>query len=74
MEKRIENLTVRVKEAEEQRDKTDREMNNIQREREVLERRLKDQEERRESQRGTQQHVIHSAPLGAHSRPPKFPS
>ena len=49
MEKRIENLTGRVKEAEEQRDKTDREMNNIQQEREVLGRR---------SKRGTQLFLV----------------
>ena len=74
MEKRIENLTVRVKEAEDQRDRSEREMNNIQEEREVLERRLKEQDKRRESQRGTQQRVIHSTSLGIHSRPPKLPS
>ena len=76
MEKRIENVTARVKEAEEQREKTDQEMNKTQQEREELERRLKDHEERRGlgGQRSMQQHTIHSTPVGAYNRPAKFPS
>ena len=76
MKKRFENLTARGKEAEEQREKTDQDMNKTQQEREELERRLKEHEERRglEGQRGMQQHTIHSTPVGAYNRPPKFPS
>ena len=76
MEKRIESLTVRVKEAEEQREKTGQKMNKTQQEREELERRLEDHEERRGlgGQRGMQQHTIHSTPVGAYNRPAKFPS
>ena len=48
-------------------------MEDIREEREMLQRRRKDQEDRHEAQRGTQQHIFQSTPLGVNSRPPKFP-
>ena len=70
----MEGLVLNVKQVEEQRDRADEEVNAMQEEREVLQRkrRLKDQEDRHETQRGTQQHIFQSTSLGV-SRPPKFP-
>ena len=48
-------------------------MEEIREEQETLQRRLRDQEDRHDAQRGTQQHIFQSTPLGVNSRPPKFP-
>ena len=48
-------------------------MEDIREEREMLQRRLRDQENRHEAQRGTQQHIFQSSPQEVNSRPPKLP-
>ena len=69
----MEGLVLKVKQVEEQRGRADKEVNAMQEEREVLQRRLEDQEGRHETQRGTQQHIFQSTPLGVNNRPPNFP-
>ena len=48
-------------------------MEEIREEQETLQRRLRDQEDRHDAQRGTQQHIFQSSPQGVNSWPPKFP-
>ena len=69
----MEGLVLKVTQVEEERDRKDREMEDIREEREMLQRRFRDQENRHETQRGTQQHIFQSSPQGVNSRPPKFP-
>ena len=66
----MEGLVLKVKQVEEERDRKEREMEDIRGEQEMLQRRLRDQENWHETQRGTQQHILQSSPQGVNSRPP----
>ena len=73
MEKQIEGLTMRIEEAEEQREKAEEDISRNREEREDFERRLKEQEERGSPGAWAGlQYTMYS--IGAYSLPPKIPS
>ena len=73
LKEQMEGLVLKVKQVEEERDRKDREMEDIRGEQEMLQRRLRDQEHQHAAQRGMQQHNFQSSPQGISSWPPKFP-
>ena len=73
LKEQIEALVLKVKQVDEERDRKDREMEDIRGEQEMLQRRLRDQEHQHATQRGMEQHIFQSSTQGISNRPPKFP-
>ena len=73
LKEQMEGLVLKVRQVEEERDRKDREMEDIRGEQEMLQRRLRDQEHQHATQRGMEQHIFQSSPQGISIRPPKFP-